>query len=411
MRRFITYASVAFSVAASAPAVGDSIVVNGFKYANVYIMEGVTMYYVQFPKDGSTRHFSKSDVDPSTVAILEDEDARRALLRQWRQHQNGAELLSAREQAKRMSANNFKSKEEDEAREIDNVLKNPDVKINGMEIVSVGGVPQLTNRPKKIANRNVGRAVFVDKNGVRLLTNTPEAFRGDEDYFEINLHLENIEIPTKYRNLKSPAQYATSTIQDVVEHFARAYVLDTNLVYAVIRAESNFDPYAVSHVGARGLMQLMPGTAAEMGVTDPFDPAQNIAGGTQYLAKMLKLFDGDVELALAGYNAGPGNVKRYGGVPPFKETQNYVRKVARFRNEFRQTGVPNTYVARVAKTDSSFLPESTKPGRDHYKIIFKNGWTQRADAIMEKGDQYYVKYDDKISSIRKDHVRVVLEPS
>lgn len=117
-------------------------------------------------------------------------------------------------------------------------------------------------------------------------------------------------------------------LTSIIEREARRNGLDPLLVELVIRHESNFDPYAHSPVGALGLMQLMPETAANLGVSDPFDPAQNVAGGTAYLADQVHRF-GDVRLALAAYNAGPGAVERYGGVPPYAETQSYVASIYR----------------------------------------------------------------------------------
>jgi hypothetical protein len=113
----------------------------------------------------------------------------------------------------------------------------------------------------------------------------------------------------------------------IIAQEALARNLDPLLVKSVIWVESCFDPQAVSRVGAHGLMQLMPGTAADLGVTDRFDPAQNIRGGVHYLALMLERFDQQLDLALAAYNAGPGAVERYAGIPPFPETRHYVERV------------------------------------------------------------------------------------
>jgi soluble lytic murein transglycosylase-like protein len=116
-------------------------------------------------------------------------------------------------------------------------------------------------------------------------------------------------------------------INAAIETYSKAYRLDPKLIRAVIKEESGFQPFALSTSGAMGLMQLMPGTAAGLGVTDAYNIEQNILGGTQYLYYQLKDFDGDLSLALAAYNAGPNAVKQYGGIPPYEQTQRYVKKV------------------------------------------------------------------------------------
>ena len=115
--------------------------------------------------------------------------------------------------------------------------------------------------------------------------------------------------------------------EGVIAWAGRSHGLEPSLVKAVIKAESNFDPWARSHKGAQGLMQLMPATARELGVDDPFDPWQNIEGGTRYLSSLIQRFQGDISLGLAAYHAGEAAVRRYSGIPPYRETRRYVKRV------------------------------------------------------------------------------------
>ncbi|HVR46238.1 MAG TPA: lytic transglycosylase domain-containing protein [Candidatus Binatia bacterium] len=127
------------------------------------------------------------------------------------------------------------------------------------------------------------------------------------------------------------------SIDHMIGASAAEFRVDPRLVEAVVQSESAFDPGATSGAGARGLMQLMPQTAASLGVIDAYDPAQNVRGGTRYLRGLLDHFH-DVELAIAAYNAGPAAVERYGGVPPYAETRNYVRVVLNRYRRLRSRG-------------------------------------------------------------------------
>jgi soluble lytic murein transglycosylase-like protein len=128
---------------------------------------------------------------------------------------------------------------------------------------------------------------------------------------------------------------SVNTYDHWIRSAAKKYALDPTLVKAVIHAESRFDPLAVSPRGAKGLMQIDPVTVVELGITDPFDPKFNIYGGVRYLRGMLDAFNGDKHLALAAYNAGPNQVLRHNGVPPFKDTKRYLSKVLRYQTYYK----------------------------------------------------------------------------
>jgi soluble lytic murein transglycosylase-like protein len=142
----------------------------------------------------------------------------------------------------------------------------------------------------------------------------------------------------------SQARPASSALYDPIIESHREH-LDPDLVRAVIRAESNWSPRAVSRAGAMGLMQLMPGTARSLGVSRPFDPAENIRGGVMYLRAQLERF-GRLDLALAAYNAGPEAVEKYGGIPPYRETRDYVRRIMREYGRSADTGIVSGIVLR-----------------------------------------------------------------
>ncbi|MDP3719832.1 MAG: lytic transglycosylase domain-containing protein [Acidobacteriota bacterium] len=159
-----------------------------------------------------------------------------------------------------------------------------------------------------------------DADGKLVLSDRPREDRGGMSTYEVP-GSSGVRA-TKPLAVKKSALYDSS----INEHSQRMGV-SADLVRAVIQVESAFNPSAVSTKGAMGLMQLMPATARELGVANPFEPDQNIRGGVTYLKRLLNRYNQNVELALAAYNAGMGNVEKYGDVPPFKETQNYVKKI------------------------------------------------------------------------------------
>ncbi len=251
---------------------------------------------------------------------------------------------------------------------------------------------------------------FKGSDGTITFTNRPEKYKHRDDFIEVSIKYERIPLPVEYKPtpIEQPKIVTDENLRGIVTRYANYYGLSESLVYAVIRAESNFNPNAVSPAGARGLMQLMPGTAAEMGVTDIFDPTQNVAGGTQYLYKMMELFK-DKSLALAAYNAGPENVKRYSGIPPFSETQAYVKTVLAFEQGYSGgASRPNFTVLASASPPpvARTVPVRTaKPSP--YTIHFHSGLTQPADDVQDRDPYWYIIYSNRTYPVRKDLVKTV----
>lgn len=173
--------------------------------------------------------------------------------------------------------------------------------------------------------------IYQEEDGTRWFTDRP--MRGEGwtfiDKFGRPTATSSCKGMTEAKLAERAERYAS-----LIQRYADQHRLDPLLVRAVMRVESCFDRRAVSRAGARGLMQLMPKTAQHLGVLDSFDAHLNIEAGTRYLKQMLKRFDGNLTLALAAYNAGPHNVDKYGGVPPFRETQSYVERIDRYYRQY-----------------------------------------------------------------------------
>ena len=180
---------------------------------------------------------------------------------------------------------------------------------------------------------------YVDKDGVAHFTNKPS---GDPHY---RLYMKSRDGARRRSDPLAGAPSDTSVERfsrytDVIREAAGLYQIPEELVRAVIKVESDYDPRAVSRVGAQGLMQLMPETAQRMQVRDVMDPRENVLGGVRYLRVLANMFNGDLQLTLAGYNAGENAVVRHGGIPPFDETEDYVARVLAYYRRYRETRDP-----------------------------------------------------------------------
>lgn len=199
---------------------------------------------------------------------------------------------------------------------------------------------------------------YTDENGVICYTDAPLGKKANK------IHKDNTAAPQeKIQSVRSGSSRlsseGSSDYHSIVHEKAANYDMDPSLIKAVIKTESNWNNRAVSRAGAKGLMQLMPGTAMDMNVRNPFDPEENIEGGTKYLKLLIEKFDGDLTLALAAYNAGPKTVEKFGYVPPITETRQYVKKVLSLYNG------KTTYSTKVNYND--------KKSEAIYKITMDDG--------------------------------------
>ncbi len=224
---------------------------------------------------------------------------------------------------------------------------------------------------------------YVDENGVICYTDLPLNKKADRIHKDKQKSLDDPTTQEKSRNTKKYSNAQTAEYHEIIHEKANAYNIDPSLVKAVIKTESNFNSHAISRKGAMGLMQLMPSTANDLNVQNPFDPEENIEGGVKYLKYLLEKFNGNLTLALAAYNAGPKKVEKYGYVPPITETKQYVNKVLSLYNgptqyQVETSGEFDTKEKKVKKSDPI------------YKIVLDDG------TILFTNSTFFSKNSNKL---------------
>ena len=192
-------------------------------------------------------------------------------------------------------------------------------------------------------------------------------------------------------NASGSVAAATSTtasvpadLMSIFQEAAQTYGVDVNLLTAIARQESNFTASATSSSGAMGIMQLMPATAQGLGVNDAYNPYENIMGGAKYISQLLSRYNGDVSLALAAYNAGSGNVAKYGGIPPFAETQNYVSKVLGYYQDSTVTGSNTAAASGTATANNTTAANSNRLSEAERQNIYRQMLSLTNQLILDR---------------------------